>query len=188
MKSSIALKALLPILALLAVPICHAVPQESAGPFHQGKVISDFGNVADVESDVVIPPGTELKVRFDVGRKARAGSINSTFDSAARFINLNVAAGVPQENIRVAIVVHGSAALEVTKQEFYGAKNQGRKNASDEAVATLRKHNVEFFLCGQSAAYQGIKKKDVLEGVKVAPSAMTMHALLDQQGYSLNPF
>ena len=178
----------LPCLALFVVTICHAIPQETDSPFHQGTVISEFGNVAAVESDVAVPDGTVFKVRFDVGKSANANSINTTFDSAARFINVNVAAGMPKENIQIAIVVHGSAALDVAVQEFYGAKNEGRKNASEEAVVTLMKHNVKFFLCGQSAAYQGITKKDLLEGVKVAPSAMTMHALLHKQGYSLNPF
>ena len=188
MKSTSSLKAILPILALLAIPVCYAGPQESDGPFHKGTVISDFGDVADVESDVAIPEGTKFKVRFDIGRKARAGAINSTFDSAARFINVNVAAGMPKEDIEIAIVVHGSAAQDVTTKDFYASKNEGRKNGSEKALATLRKHNVQFYLCGQSAAYQGIAKGDLLEGVKVAPSAMTIHALLDLKGFSLNPF
>ena len=174
--------------AIVMASICQAVPQDSDSPFQKGTVIPDFGNFATVESDVEIPAGTVLKVRFDVGRKARKNSINTTFDSVARFINLNVAAGIPAENLKVAIVVHGSAALDVTKQNFYGAKNEGQSNASEKAVETLLKHNVRFILCGQSAAYQGITKKDLLEGVKVAPSAMTMHALLDLEGFSLNPF
>ena len=181
-------KSLLIPFAMLLVSMCQAVPQENDGPFHKGSVIPDFGNVATVESDVEIPSGTVLKVRFDVGRKARKNSINTTFDSVARFINLNVAAGIPAENLQVAVVVHGSAALDVTKQDFYGAKNEGSSNASEKAVETLLKHNVRFILCGQSAAYQEITKKDLLDGVKVAPSAMTMHALLALEGFSLNPF
>ncbi len=176
------------LIAFVVVATVCGKPQETDGPFHTGSVISDFGNVATVVSDVEIPEGTKFKVRFDVGRKANANSINTTFDSAARFINLNVAAGMPEESMQIAIVVHGSAAQDVTRQAFYRAKNEGRNNQSEKAIATLLSHNVQFFLCGQSAAFQGIEKQDLLEGVKVAPSAMTMHALLDLQGYSLNPF
>ena len=43
-------------------------------------------------------------------------------------------------------------------------------------------------MCGQSAAGQGVKKTDLLPGVELALSAMTAHALLQQQGYTLNPF
>ena len=155
--------------------------------FHAGPVITTFGNIADVESDVKLPPSTIFKIRFDVGKISKSQSINSTFESAARFINVNVAAGVPRENIRIAIVVHGSAAFDVTKHSFYERK-KGKTNSSTAAVQRLQKHQVEFYLCGQSAAYHGINKSDLLNGVKLAPSAMTIHALLDQQKYSLNPF
>ena len=156
--------------------------------FRPGSVIKEFGKVADVESDVKLPASTVFKVRFDVGRSSRPGSINQTFDSAARFINLNVAAGVAPENIAIAIVVHGSAASDVTKDSFYASKKENQKNASAAAVKVLQQHNVDFYICGQSAAYQGIEKDNLLEGVKLAPSAMTMHAVLDQQGFTLNPF
>ena len=63
-----------------------------------------------METDVAIPPDTKFKLRFDVEEKAKPGSINQTFDLAARFINLHVAAGIPLDNIDIAIVVHGGAA------------------------------------------------------------------------------
>ena len=156
--------------------------------FKPGTVIEEFGKVADVDSDVEISDTTMFKVRFDIGRQSRPNSINQTFDSAARFINVNVAAGARAENIKLAIVVHGSAAIDVTKNSFYETKTDGRKNGSADALKILQQHNVEFFLCGQSAAYHGIKKTDLLEGVKLAPSAMTIHAILAQQDYALNPF
>jgi intracellular sulfur oxidation DsrE/DsrF family protein len=47
---------------------------------------------------------------------------------------------------------------------------------------------VRIFVCGQSAAYYDVTTNDLLPGVEMALSAMTVHALLQQQGYSLNPF
>ena len=155
--------------------------------FKPGVAITEFGRIAAVDSDVEIPQGTVFKVRFDAGRGATKG-INSTFDSVARFINLKQAAGVPLENVHIAIVIHGSAAIDVTKDEFYSAKRKGQKNGSSNAVATLQKHNVKIYICGQSAAFNGIRKVDLLPGVKVAHSAMTVHALLGNEGYQLNPF
>jgi len=52
----------------------------------------------------------------------------------------------------------------------------------------LLKNNVEIIVCGQSAAAHGVAKTDLLSGVKMALSAMTARALLQQQGYTLNPF
>jgi intracellular sulfur oxidation DsrE/DsrF family protein len=47
---------------------------------------------------------------------------------------------------------------------------------------------VRFILCGQSAAANGVKKADLIEGVELHLSAMTAHALLQQDGYTVNPF
>ena len=44
------------------------------------------------------------------------------------------------------------------------------------------------YLCGQSAAAYGIDKGDLIPGVEMALSAMTAHAVLSAEGYSLNPF
>ena len=156
-------------------------------PFQPGTIISEFGKVAAVDSDVLIPPETKFMVRFDVGRGANKG-INSSFDSEARFINLQAAAGVPTKDMQLAVVVHGSAAMDVTRDLFYKSQKKGRANGSATAVEVLQKHNVDFYICGQSAAHADIKKDQLLPGVKMAPSAMTIHALLDQQGFSLNPF
>lgn len=156
--------------------------------FKPGNAIKEYGKIAAVQSDVEIPSGTIFKVRFDVGEAFPNRPINRTFDSAARFINLKDATGVPLEDVRIAIVVHGSASLDVTQDEFYAKKRGVKTNGSAEVVAQLQKHGVKIYICGQSAAYSGIKKKDLLPGVKVAHSAMTVHALLGQQGYLLNPF
>ncbi|MEE2877945.1 MAG: DsrE family protein, partial [Pseudomonadota bacterium] len=43
-------------------------------------------------------------------------------------------------------------------------------------------------LCGQTAAAREIEKDDLIPGVQIALSAMTAHAVLANQGYSLNPF
>ena len=50
------------------------------------------------------------------------------------------------------------------------------------------KQKYENFVCGQSAAYYGVATDDLLPGVEMALSAMTAHALLQQQDYSINPF
>jgi intracellular sulfur oxidation DsrE/DsrF family protein len=47
---------------------------------------------------------------------------------------------------------------------------------------------VKIIVCGQTAAYYGVKTDELLPGVQMALSAMTAHALLQQQGYTLNPF
>lgn len=155
--------------------------------FHEGPVISGFGKIASVDADMKLNSQTKLKLCFDVADKSNR-SINQTFDSAARFINLNVESGAEAKNISVAIVIHGSAAIDVTKPEFYAEANDGKVNPNVDVIAELQKHRTTIYLCGQTAAWRGIEKADLLPGVQMAPSAMTAHALLQQDGFSLNPF
>jgi len=156
--------------------------------FKTGPVFEDFGPTAPVQTDEAIPEDAQFRVAFDVATAAEPGKINRTIESAARFINMHVAAGVPEENIHLAIVVHGGASFDLTNQAFFAAHQDGKENASAAAIAQLQEHGVKFYLCGQSAAAHGIDNADLLPGVKMSLSAMTAHALLQQQGYTVNPF
>ena len=173
---------LLPLLAL-AQPASAQMENFKPGP-----VFADFGPTAPVQTDQVIAADSVFNIAFDVATAAEPGKLNRTIESAARFINMHVAAGVPEENIHLAIVVHGGASLDLTKQEFFAARKDGRENASAAAIAQLQDHGVEIYLCGQSAAAHGISNTDLLPGIKMPLSAMTAHALLQQQGYTINPF
>jgi intracellular sulfur oxidation DsrE/DsrF family protein len=97
---------------------------------------------------------------------------------------------VPQENIRLAVVVHGKAALELLTDAAHAANPASRKgdNPSGNLVQVLLAEDVRFILCGQSAAAYGIKPEDLIPGVEMALSAMTAHALLQQNGFTVNPF
>ena len=176
------LVALLPLLAL-----AHPASAQMEN-FKTGPVFKDFGPTAPVEQSEPVAKDAMFKVSFDVAKAAEPGKLNRTIESAARFINMHVAAGVPEENIRIAIVVHGGAAFDLTHQEFFMAHKDGAENASAAAIAQLQDHGVTFYLCGQSAAAHGISNADLLPGVQMSLSAMTAHALLQQQNYTINPF
>ena len=174
------------IAALLMVAMSPAYAQLSQ--FHEGPVFKGFGKIASVDTDYKIPKGSTFKVSFDVSKKGGVGKTNRTLDTAARFINMHVAAGVPLNKINVAVVVHGGASQEMTKAAYYGAKHGGKENFNKKAIAALIEKGVKIIICGQSAAYYGVKRDDLLPGVQMALSAMTAHALLQQDGYTINPF
>jgi intracellular sulfur oxidation DsrE/DsrF family protein len=68
------------------------------------------------------------------------------------------------------------------------AKAKEGANGSHALVRDLLDEGVRVILCGQSAAAHGITQADLIPGVEMALSAMTAHALLQQAGYSVNPF
>ena len=169
---------------LLANPV--AAQEADAARFSTGPVFADFGMVADIETSWDIPAGTALKHSFDVGSRTEEG-MNRGFVSVARFINMHARAGV--SDVETALVVHGQAANDLLNAETYAAKFEGAENASAALVRALLDHGVRVILCGQTAAGLGLDgTEDLIPGVEVALSAMTAHAVLQQQGYTVNPF
>ncbi len=170
--------------ALLAAP---AVAQDRAG-FETGPVFADFGPHAPVSGVGEVPADTEFAVAFDASKAAEEGERNRGFESAARFLNMHVAHGVSEENIRLAVVVHGPAVLDLLSSAGWTAHDGEGANASAAMVREMLDHGVRFIVCGQSAAAQGITQEELIPGVEMALSAMTAFALLQQRGYTVNPF
>ncbi len=174
--------------ALLASFALFSPAMAQPDSFQPGPVISEFGAVAPVETTMDIPADARFAVVFDTSARADAGEINRTLNSAARFINMHAAAGIDPSDIRVAVVVHGGAFVDLTNNDTYAARQEGTDNANVAAIETLLANNVRIILCGQTAAYYEIGVDDLVPGVEMALSAMTAHALLQQEGYTLNPF
>ena len=165
-----------------------AVAQEvDLDAFRSGPIFEEFGDHAPVEGVENFVPETEFAIAFDVAKRADPDTRNRGFESGARFINMHVAHGVPADNIRVAVVVHGKAVHDLLTD----ASLEGRDmpaNGSAAMVRTMLDAGVRFIVCGQSAAAYGVTQEDLIPGVEMALSAMTAHALLQQAGYTVNPF
>ena len=170
------------MLMVLASPV-------AAQDFTYGPVFTDFGPVADIpDTDFAIPEGASFHVTFDVARAADEGKLNRGFESAARLVNMHDRAGVEPIENRAAVVVHGAAVFDLLDNAAWAARDRGKVNPSAAAVREMIDQGVRFIVCGQSAAGQGVGKSELIPGVEMALSAMTAHALLQQQGYTVNPF
>ena len=165
-------------IALLAITAAPAAAQDMSA-FKTGPVFEDFGPHAPVEGAEPIASLERFAIAFDVASAAEKGGRNRGFESAARFMNMHVAAGVPEDRIALAVVVHGGAARNLVA---------GADNASQAMIEAMLAKGIRFILCGQSAAAYGIAKTDLIEGVELHLSAMTAHAQLQQDGYTVNPF
>lgn len=148
--------------------------------------IDGYGRYFEVTADVVIPEGTHFKVAFDVA-ETEVGQFSGAINSAARFYNMHLAHGVIKDELTLAVVVHGSATHEIMNADAYRNRHD-TENANLGLIEALIAAGVRVIVCGQSAAYHEVKKDDMIDGVEVALSAMTAHALLAREGYSTNPF
>ena len=177
------MKHMLRLAVVLAAPAAAQTPA-----FHPGPVFPDDAPVATIASDMPVTPETVFKVIYDLTAAAEPGDVNRNFHTAARFLNSHVEAGVAESSINIAYVVHGKAITDLLKPASYAARTGGKTNATAALVARLLAHRTNFYVCGQSAAAQGITNADLLPGIKMAISASSAHALLGNAGYVLIPF
>lgn len=172
--------------ALLFVVALNAPLHASLNDFKDGPVIKGYGKNAPVSTSTV-NKNTKLKVAFDVAKGAEKGEVNRKFDSLARFINMHAASGVPTDNIQLALVVHGKASMDLLDNFTY-QKAHKLDNPNKPLIEALLANNVRVILCGQSAVAYDISFAQLIEGSEMELSAMTAHALLQNDGYTVNPF
>ncbi len=176
----------MPVLRFLLLSVALLVSLSATADisaFTTGPAIKDYGPVAAVPGAMPVPADTVFKVAFDSRKAGEGDKPNRTLETAARFINMHVKAGVPAENIHLAVIVHGPA-----HRDLLHASARGEPNPSGVLISQLIAHGVEIHLCGQTAGFYDVGVEDLLPGVRMSLSAMTSHALLQQQGYTLNPF
>ena len=155
--------------------------------FANEQPINGFGYYYKVPEHAAINDSTQFKIAFDVADGAKKGEQNNAMNSLARFINMHVAHGIKPENIKLALVIHGGASVDVLSNDEYKKRfNVDNKNAS--LIKQLLTNNTQVFVCGQSATHFKVTPKQLIQGVTMSLSAMTAHAQLQQQGYTLNPF
>ncbi len=171
---------------LAASAVVPAAAQDLSA-FDTGPVFTEFGPHAPIEGASELPSLTRFSITFDVAKPAEDGARNRGFESAARFINMHVAAGVSADRINIAVVVHGKAVLDLMHAQARGAHGL-EANGSAAMLRTMLDYGVRFIVCGQSAAANGVSADQLIEGVDMELSAMTAHALLQQDGYTVNPF
>ncbi|MEP0188979.1 MAG: DsrE family protein [Erythrobacter sp.] len=177
------------LITAAAVAIAAPVAAQDLSNFDTGPIFEDFGPHAPVpDADFSIPEATDLYVAFDVAKPAAEGKINRTVESAARYVNMHNAAGLEPARVRAAVVVHGKASLDLLTDTAWAAKGKEGTNPTAAVIPELVDSGVRIILCGQSAAAHGITKADLAPGVELALSAMTAHAVLQRDGYTVNPF
>lgn len=155
----------------------------------KGPVVSDFGPVYDVPGpDFETPLDRNYRVVFDVSKAPQEpGRINPSIETAARFLNMHARAGVSQQKLHVAIVLHGGAGKYALQNASYKSRF-GDDNPNLALIRDLRSASVRVILCGQTAASRGFERSELAEPVELALSAMTALVTLQQDGYQLIAF
>lgn len=134
------------------------------------------------------PIDMTYRVAFDLAEgSTSAGELNQGLNSVARFLNMHGNAGVPREQLQVAVVIHGTAAKDFLEASAF-REFTGFDNPNLALIEELAEFGVQFVMCGQSLGARSVPREDLVAPVQVALSAMTAHLVLQDQGYRINPF
>lgn len=159
----------------------HAIASEpSFGPIVEG-----YGPTYPIaERDVALRDAFVYKAVFDAAAYKDEEELNTGLVSVARYLNMHGRNGVAAKDMTVAVVAHGPALKALLGDEAFKARF-GVENPNTELVAKLQAAGVQFYVCGQSMAFGGVDKNELVETAEVALSAMTMLTILQSDGYAL---
>ncbi len=175
---------------VLALVVCFAFAETAiAQKKITGNVITEYGSTFTVPNpDITTEKNQEFKVVFDIADSPEDPSqLNRYFETVARFLNMHENAGVPLNKLKPVMVVHGSAAYGLLKNDFY-AKEFGTDNPNLELLDALHNAGVKIILCGQTAGSRNITKEKRWEHTQLALSAMTALIQFQNKGYQLISF
>jgi len=155
--------------------------------YSMGPVIDNYGPVVDVEAEFGFKENFTYRAVMDVSDSPDSDeALNRSIESAARYLNMHVRAGVLRSNLHLAMVLHGKATHDALSNEAY-RKRFNTNNPNDGLLKALSEAGVAVYLCGQSAGFSGYDTDELHESVTMATSAMTVLTRLQAEGWSLLP-
>ena len=170
---------MLRFIALLAMLFASVVSTAAEEP-SIGPAIEGYGPTYPIaDRDVTWPEGFVFKMAFDIAADPNPGKVNRNLVSVARYLNMHARNGVPVDDMKIAVVVHGKATRNLVKSD---------DNPNLELLSLLQEAGVQIYVCGQSMTYAGIAKNQLADGVQVGLSAMTMLTILQSDHYALLPW
>ncbi|MCF6349102.1 MAG: DsrE family protein [Flavobacteriaceae bacterium] len=154
-----------------------------------GPILNDFGKVFQIENpDLLLKKDKEYKVIFDIYTDGSKGEkINPLINTVARYLNMHAQQGVPKENMKVIVIMHGAATKSVLSDTAY-QKKFSTENPNSALIDALKEANVELFVCGQSYLAHGFDLNDKSSDVRIALSALTALVKYQSEGYQLITF
>ena len=182
MKKSV----ILLLLMLLSSIVSHA--QDMVFP-----AIKGYGGVNPVPFEVEKPdPSKQYKFVMELGNGVEDKTrVADMLDYAARMYNLHRYAGIPKENIQLAIVIYAGATSMVLGNPSYVKRfdkenpNSTLANPNGELLEELFRNGIQVIVCGQSMMKQDLLPEDIYPGVRMAVSRFTATTDLVEKGYQV---
>ena len=154
-----------------------------------GPVFDRFGGVYAIdEADLLLDAEKNYKVIFDIYTDEKKASVmNPLINTIARFMNMHAQNGLPEDQMDVVVVLHGTATRNALNKKAF-KKEFKAKHPNAELITELVQKNVKVYVCGQSMKSKGYESKDISADVKISLSALTALVKYQYEGYQLINF
>ena len=168
--------AVLTTIALMLTGVAYADDDVLIPGFGVGRDLPGAHNAPD--------PNTEYKVVFDlVVNDDNLDDPYPFLPVIAVYMNTLHKFGVPEENRKIAIVLHRGSGLIGLKNEAFKARNDGKDYPNIELIQKVAAAGVTFHICGQGVLAREIDQDDLLPEIQVDYWALTTLIELGRQGY-----
>ena len=155
--------------------------------------IRGYGGVIPVPFETEKPDTSKhYKFVIELGDKLEDKTeVAEMLDYAARMYNLHRYAGVPKENMELAIVIYSSSTPIVMANPTYRKRfdkenpNSAMVNPNIPLLDELLKNGIQVFVCGQSMMKQKLLPENIYPGVRRAMSRFTATTDLIEKGYQV---
>ena len=174
-----------PLIILLA----SAFSVSAQWPAPKAQAIPDADGYVEIPNVAVAPTKNSIyRAVFDATHAAdKPTALLPALNMAGSELNALATVSAPLRNARFAIVFHGPAVDGILDNEHYRAKF-GTTNPNLKPIAEMKKHGVEFFVCGQYLAGEKIDPKTLAPDVQLAADALLVLMQYQNKGYALMSF
>lgn len=164
-----------------------AVQSQAQTP--QFPIVKGFGGIYEIADATERPdPSLEYRIIVDLATAAEDNSeISRWVDNVARLMNLHGLSGVPKDNVKVKVIIHGGAIFTLLNDRNYKDRFD-TENPNLKVFEALEDAGAEIMVCGQSLIARNFKTTDLWPGVTIAHSALTTITTYVPQGYILLKF
>ena len=149
-------------------------------------VIKSYGGVRDDQSFATnyTDATMDYNIVAEIGwRPENKSEAHVGLDAIARMYNLHVYAGIPREQLHIAVVLYAGSAGAALNNEAYRARYEV-DNPNLKLIEELKEAGVEVIVCGQSVMKAKIDPVTINPNVTIAVSRITAVSSFQLQGYA----
>ena len=151
-----------------------------------GVILEKYGKVYSTEKpETTFDSIKEYKVIFDVfADKAADDEINPQLTAVTNYLKKSLQQGVPIENMKIAVIFHGTATKNVLNNTAYN-KLFNIDNPNLALIKKLRSENVELYVDKKSYFGKVYELEDKSPDIKMAFSTQSALMRFESDGYQI---